>query len=146
MRMLPAQEALGGCARAVVIDGDPRLHQSERDIVFLHAEYGALGEPIILDQDVEQGLDRLLAPQLRDGREGLALQGTQGRVLDHADENGFGSGNLVPLVIPRGARRFDVLGDPRPRGRILQALHHFVIAAVVGPGGTNADMSLNQAV
>ncbi len=133
VRMLLAQDALRRGARAVIVDRGPRLHQRQRYIVFLHAEYGASRESIVLDENIEQGLKRRLAPRLRDVGNGLALQGAQRRILDHADQNRFGSRDLVPFIVPGRAGGFDVLDDTRPRDRVLEALHHFLIAAVVRP-------------
>ena len=52
---------------------------------------------------------------------------------DHGDEDRLGSGDLLPLVVPRGVRREHVLLDPRAHRRILEALEHLLVAAVVRP-------------
>ena len=100
--MLLTQQALGRSARGIVIDRDPRLLQRERNVVFRHAEHRYVGERLVFDQEVAQGVDGILVPKLRDLGQRLTLQRQQLRILHNTDKDGFLPGNFLPFVVPLG--------------------------------------------
>ena len=57
--MLLAQQAVGRGALRVVVDRDPRLPQRERDVRLRHPEHRDRGVGLVLDQEVEQRVDRV---------------------------------------------------------------------------------------
>ena len=62
--MFLTQQAVRSCALRIIVDGDPRLLESQRHVRLRHAEDGDLGKGIVLDQKVEDGIESVFVPQL----------------------------------------------------------------------------------
>ena len=76
----------------------------------------------------------IFVPELRDFRDGLALQRQQFGVLNDAEQDRFRAWDLVPFVIPGSAGGLHFFADAGAHGRILEALDQLGVAAIVRPG------------
>jgi len=108
--------------------------QREGDVWFRHARDGDAREGIVLDQQIEDRVHRVFVPQLGDFCDGFSLKGQELGILDLADQDGLGAGDLLPFVFPIIGWREHVLADALARGEIFQALEEFGSSAVMGPG------------
>src|SRR5205809_6724918 len=93
---------------------------------------------MIFDEQVEERIHRLLVPKFCELRQRLAWQWKQLRIVYHADEDCFGTGDLLPFVVPliRGSKH--ICTDARARCGILQAFDELGVAAVVRPSGNES--------
>ena len=150
VRMLLPEQAFGRGALRVVVDGDPGLLEGEHDVGLVHAEDGDVGECLVFDEDVAERVDGVFVPERGDLREALALQRHELGILHDGDEDGFGAGDLLPLVVPVFAC------DPgrssmslRMRARVAGSLRRSISLASPpswAQGGMKAEKVLNQAV
>src|ERR1019366_2430904 len=121
-------------ALRIVADGYPRLAQGQGHVGLVHDEHAHHGERLVLDQDIEHGVDRVLVPQPGDLRDGFPLQRDQLGILHGAHHEGFGPLHQLPFIVPMAGMGFHILADARPHGGVFQTLDHFPVAAIVRPG------------
>src|SRR5262249_568842 len=100
---------------------------------FLHTEGGDLRLSSVLDEDIEQGLDRLAAPRRGNGLDRLTLQRAELRPADARDQNVRGPCDREPLVIPASALALHLLTHATPDRGIPQPLDELRRATVMGP-------------
>ena len=87
MRVFCAENAIGGGAGRVVIDGNPGLLEGQRDVGLIHAEDCHVGEGFVLDEDVAKGVDGVFVPHGGYFREAFALQRDKLGVLNDRNED-----------------------------------------------------------
>src|ERR1051326_2271611 len=87
MRMLLAQQSVGRGALRVVVDRAPRLLERQRHVGLRHAKDSNRGEGVVLNEQVEDGVKRVLVPEFGDLSDGLALERQKLRILHHADQD-----------------------------------------------------------
>ena len=120
--------------------------RASSDVRLGHAEDRDRGVAVVLDQEVEEGVDRVLAAHLGDLGQGLALERHEVRILEDGEKDRLGAGDLLPLVVPGGGRGgLHLLADARPRGGVLQAGDHLGVSPSCAQGGMKAEKELNQA-
>src|SRR5262249_22666771 len=135
MRMFLAEQAVRGRALRVVVNGNPRLLESQRDIGLRHAKDSNVSVSVVLDEKIEDGVDRVFVPYLRDVSYGLALKRKKLLILHDTDQYRFRAGDLLPLVVPLSRRCLHLFADASTESGIFQALHQLGVAAVMSPRG-----------
>src|SRR4029077_10243236 len=77
MRLRLTEKAIGRYLAVIGADAYPGLLHGQADIVFLHAEIGCADAIFALDQEIANGIERLLvlhASHLRDGASFILFQ------------------------------------------------------------------------
>ena len=100
MRVLLAQDSLGRGTAGIVVHRHPRLLERECDVGFRHPEHRHLGERIILNEQIEERIDRILLPLARHLRQSLTLQRQEPGLVDHADHDRLRTRDLIPFIVP----------------------------------------------
>ena len=134
MRVAPREDPIRRRPLGVAVDGDPGLLQRQRHVGLAHPEDGHVGVPLVLDQEVEQRLDRVRAAHQRHLGERLPLVLPELGVVHRSDQYRLRTRDLEPAVVPARVGALDVAPDPAPGLGIAQAREQPGGAAVVGPG------------
>src|SRR5579885_1576450 len=87
MRMFLSKNAFRRCPGGIIVNRNPRLLESQRDIRLGHPKHGDARERLVLDQQVENGIDRVLVPEFRDFSQCLALQCLSSIILSPPNGN-----------------------------------------------------------
>ena len=101
VRMLLAEQAVGRRALRIVAHADPRLLQRQPHVRLGHAEHSNLSGGVVFDQEIEDGIEGVFIPELRDFGDGLALQRQQLGILHDADQDALPDPESRPTRCPR---------------------------------------------
>src|SRR5579862_2163186 len=132
MRMRLAENPFGGRAFGIVVDGDPRLLQSESDVRLRHAEDGDF-TGWICNEQVEESVHGIFVAGLRNLGKTFAEKREQVRILDETKHDSIWAGDLLPFVVPGVGCGEHVFANARASDRIFQSLDKLYVAAVVRP-------------
>ena len=127
-----AENSLRGRAFGIVVDGNPRLLQRQGHIGLRHSEDRNAGR-WVLNQEIEQRIDRIFVPQLGNLGQALALERKQLGIRDRTDHDRLRAGDLLPLVVPVPRGREHIFADAIASGWIFQPFDQLCGTPIVSP-------------